>query len=515
MSSSVLKVFVHDSLLWRRPSSFARSLVYMAIVVAASLAGARWAYSLDGVEMLETHTSLSLELAMARAFCGGPSSLSPTVRLPREIVGDPVLRARPLRALVVERAGSMDAYCDSLAWPFVQAENSLMVTEAALLWAMPDLSLNGMVQGLHAVRVLLLMAFVLLLLDLGASLALAGATLLCGLMILQSMPDRAYAHYPFLFVLVLALTAVHVFAIKYRWVDRRIGLVLYGLFAGALSAYTANMRTSYLAIAAVMFSCVLAAEFGRRRDARLGLRAGRVAALVACFIAGYAIFQVGMITRYLPDAGRYEAAHTTAHPVVLALAVPENPFSQAMGIRWDDAVGIEKAATVDPKAAYLSKPYNDALMTYYWSLWRDHTREMIGVYYLKFSVAGADMLVVLRRSPGTVGWLVRMLLTPVSWLPNGLWLLALYGVIGVGAVVRFYRHQSLAAFALVLLTLAAGIVQVESSVIFPIFVKQYHNYAVFYVLFISLLGVQALANGGWAWIAPRLIGRDADPRMVE
>ena len=54
---------------------------------------------------------------------------------------------------------------------------------------------------------------------------------------------------------------------------------------------------------------------------------------------------------------------------------------------------------------------------------------------------------------------------------------------------------AVAAGALALLSLAACLAQVESGVIFSIFVKQYHNYAAFYVLFISLLGVQAAAHG--------------------
>ena len=220
-------------------------------------------------------------------------------------------------------------------------------------------------------------------------------------------------------------------------------------------------------------------------------------ALTGCFLAAYVAFQFGLITRHLPAEGRFNASHPFGHPLVLALAIPENAFSRAMGIRWADEVGPRIAETIDPGVPFLGPRYNAALLHYYVTLWRMHTREMLEVYYLKFSVSGSDMLRVLRASPGPAGWAVNVLLTPLSLLPNGLWILGLYAAIACGSLARHYRREWPAAFVLALLTLAACLVQVESGLIFSIFVKQYHNYAVFYALFLSLLCAQGLANGIW------------------
>jgi hypothetical protein len=82
-------------------------------------------------------------------------------------------------------------------------------------------------------------------------------------------------------------------------------------------------------------------------------------------------------------------------------------------------------------------------------------------------------------------------------------MLALYGAITIVAFTIYYRSDRPAAFVLALLSAAACLAHVESAVIFPVFVKQYHNYAAFYALFLSLLGVQAVVQGAGMLAAPR------------
>ena len=493
-----MAALLRHSLLWHRPESFRRSVAYVLVLIVASVAVQRRAWSVDGASMPDGHAIVSLDLAIARAYCGIPSSFSHWIRIPMDLAARMELRHVPLRTLIAEKTGSVDAYCRGVNEPFVNNENSLMLLETAILRTMPGLSLAQLGQVLHLIRIACVVGFVLLLVDLGSSLALGFATLLCGLMLLQAMPDHVYSNYPFLFTLVLLDVAVLGFAIKYRWTDRPAGLVWFGAVAGILSAFIANMRTSYLPIVGVFFAVVLLDELrARGRTMPLGRRALRGLALAGCFLVAYGAFQTGLITRYLPADGRARAAHPLGHPLVLALGIPENAFSREQGIRWADEVGPQLAARVDPSVTFMGPGYNTALLGYYRSLWRTHPREMVAVYTLKFSMAGSDMLRVLRRSPGLAGQAVSVLLTPVALLPNGFWLLGLYLAVGCGAFVLYYRRDLPAAFALALLSVAACLVHVESAIIFSIFVKQYHNYAAFYVLFLSLLGAQALANVGW------------------
>lgn len=493
-----MRRLIRDGLLWHRPDGFRRSAAVAAAIVAATWMLARSAYAVDGASLTDGHAILSLDMAMASAYCGAPSSFSRTIRVPLDLGASMERRHEPLRSLAVEKAGSLEAYCGSIDTPFVNSENALMVVETAILRLAPDISLSQLGQALFLFKVAGLVAFVLLLLDLGSSLALAAATMMCGLMLLQSMPDHVYSNYPFFFALVLALVALYGFATKYRWAGRPAGLLAYGLAAGVLSSFTANMRTSYLPVVALFFAVALVEEL-RRRGAVIGwpTRLIRGATLLLFFAVGFGGFQQGLITSQLPEEGRFNSAHPFGHPLVLALAVPENPLSRELGIEWSDPIGPRLASQVDPGVPFLGARYNAALLQYYAALWRTRARDMAAVYYLKFSVAGADMLRVLRASPGVAGWGVMVLLTPLSWLPSGIWLLGLYAMTTLGAFAFYYRKGEPAALVLALLSLAACLTQVEAAMIFSIFVKQYHNYSAFYALFVSLLAVQAVANAAW------------------
>ena len=490
-----MRRLIQTAVLWHPSGSFRQSAALTVVIVVASIALWRSAFTVDGAMLSDGHAILSLDMAIAGAYCGKPSSFSRTVRIPADLGAHMDRRHEPLRVLVTEQTSSIEAYCQTIDTPFVNSENALMVVETAILRAWPDISLAQLGQVLFLLKVAGLVAFVLLLMDLGSSVALGAATLLCGLMMLQSMPDHVYSNYPFFFVMVLSAASLHGFASKYSWTSHPAGLMAFGLTTGVFASFIVNMRTSYLPVVALFFAASLIDEL-RRRGRSLDWRARgiRSVALVLCFVGGYAIFQQGMITSQLPAEGRFNAAHPFGHPLVLALAVPENPLSRELGIEWSDAAGPRLAEQVDPGVPFLGPRYNAALLKYYSTLWRTRTSDMVAVYYLKFSVAGADMLRVLRHSPGVAGWGVMVLLTPLGLVPSGVWLLVLYATITIGAFATYYRRNEPAAFVLALLALAACLVQAESGIIFSIFVKQYHNYAAFFALFLSLLVVQVLAN---------------------
>ena len=222
-------------LLGHPPRPFRQSALLAIIVVAASLVLGRSAYTVDGATLSDGHAILSLEMATARAYCGLGSAYSRTIRIPSELGAGMDRRHQPLRALIAEKAGSIDAYCALVDTPYVNSENSLMLMETAILRLVPDISLAGLGQFLHVTRIAGLALFVLLLMSLGASLALGLATMLLGLMRLNAMPEYVYSIYPFLFVMVLVLVAVHSFAVRYQWTTRPAGVVIYGVEIGRAS----------------------------------------------------------------------------------------------------------------------------------------------------------------------------------------------------------------------------------------------------------------------------------------
>lgn len=486
---------IRQALFWSQPRGFRGAAGWTAWIVVATLVFSPGRWIIDGAVFTDGHAILSLDMAMNRAFCGVSSAYSSTQRVPMDLSAHIERRHEPLRALILEKSGTLDAYCRTIDTPYVNSENALMVIETMILAAAPGLSLSQVGQVLFLVKVAGLAAFVLLLMNLGASAVLGFATFMCGLMLLQEMPDYVYSNYPFFFVMVLTAVALHGFAIAHRWTGVVTGLILYGLAAGVLSAMIVNLRTSYLPVAGAFILAVLVDEVRRRgRSAGVRARLWRGAVLAGCFLVGYLAIDQGVIASQLPKDGRFDAAHPFGHPLVLALAVPENPLSREQGITWADAAGPRLAQRVEPGVPFLGARYNAAMLRYYSTLWQTRSREMAAVYVLKFSTAGADMIRVLRAAPGTAGVGVKILLTPLGLLPNGVWFLGLLTAVTAGAFAFYVRSNEPAAFALGLLSLAACLVQLESAIIFSVFVKQYHNYGAFYVLFLSLAGVQAMAN---------------------
>jgi hypothetical protein len=495
---------LRDSVLWHQPQSFRRSLLYLMLVVLASVLVAPGRFVVDGKVFTDGHALASLELAMARAYCGPPSSFSSTIRIPFDVRDHMELRTVSLRTLVERKAGTVEDYCRSVRQPFVNNENSLMLLETAILRVWPGMSVSQMGEALHLIKIATVGVFVLLLIDLGASLLFAAGLLLWSVTVLLMMQDQIYSNYPFVFVTVLALAAFYGFALKYRWARGSFGLALSALAAGVLSAFMANMRTSYLPVAMLFVLCFVVADLTSGSAPIVSrIRAMRAAAFGACFVVGYAALQYGMITRFLQPEASHVARHTIGHPLVLSISVPENEFSRREGITWLDEVGRQKALSVDPTAAYLGPKYDGALLRYYANLWKSYPRDMLRLYGLKFSVAGMDMIGVLRGSPGLDGRIVHHLLTPVSHLPNGLWLFALYLAAATGTMALFLISGSVAAFIAALLSGAAVLAHIEAGVIYSLFIVHYHNYLIFYVVFLSAAVLQAAVNAGWWLVSGR------------
>ena len=492
---------VRACLLWSGPQSLGHA---MALTVAAgvrSVAMAPRLFVVDGDVLTDGHALASLELAMARAYCGQLSAYSPTVRVPYDVRDTGALRTVPLQELVVRRAGSIDAYCQTATVPFVNNENALMLLETVVLRAAPGISTAQVGQALHLVRIAGVVVFVLALMSLGGSVALGVGTLLCGLLILYRMHDQIYSNYPFFFSMLLVEAAILGLAARYRFATSPAGLALVGLTAGALAAWVTNMRTSFFPIQTVFLAALALCVWVPRAPgvSRTRLLVGTLV-MTGLFVAAYQSFQYGFITRGLPADGRHGASHTIGHPLVLSLGVPQTDFSRREGLTWLDEVGRQKALSVDPEAIYLGPRYDAALLRYYRELWRTHTGDMLDLYRTKFSVAGVDMISTFRQLPGRDGRLLYWLLWPVSHVPDGRYLMAVYALATLAGLAFFLRTGAPGALGGAFLSAAAALSHLEVGIIYSLFVDQYHNYLVFYVLFLSMVLVQVVLNaGGYAF----------------
>lgn len=488
-------------LLWHEPvewgNAFAQLVV--ALLIAAIAAPSAWRPSETG--LIDDHAVVSLELALTRAFCHTPSAISTAASIAPALKSDASLRAQPLRDVIAARGESLARFCAASTQTFVNNENSVTLTEAWWLRLRPSMSMEQLGVMLHVSRLAMLSAFVVVLFKLGASLWFGTAAILSGLVMMALMSPFTFSAYPFLFVSILAITALYAAALECRWADRIAGAAFVGVTAGLLSGLTVNVRSSYFAIVAAAGGLFLAAVWRQaQREGRSFVPAG--VAVVAAIASYYALY-AGAVRAGVPPGFEDRLSHSILHPLVLSLGVPPSAFSQEIGVEWSDAVGPKIAQRIDPQAGFQDERYNRALSMFYRGLWRDRTSDMVRLYQLKFATAGANMLGTMRDSPGVFGWLLSALLAPLSWLAKVAWLVVVDAAIAASALVGFIRTNRVTWFGLALLAGAAALLQVEAGIIYSLFLYQYHNYGAYFAVLVSLAGVQLAMNGvgqrlGWA-----------------
>lgn len=479
--------------------SAARAALYAAAIWMA-IAMARPSFLPAGTPVFESdHAAVSMEIAMARAYCDSPSKISPRVRLPHELRERPDLLDRPIRSLVTERTGGMREYCLSVGSPIVNNENGLMWLESWVLFLRPDLSFRGLGETLHRLRLAGLAFCSWAFLVLGGGIVLTGIATGTALLLLQQMQPQVFTNYPFMFVLILVTASLYALASKWRLARTvpRAGALALG--AGTWTAFAVNMRTSHLPVYLAMAVIFLVLDHRVAGPAAAGPRAvaARAVAALLSFTLAYGAFEYVSITRHLPVEIAGSAQHSIAHPIVLGLGVPESDLSRREGITWSDAAAWTAARRIDPNVPYLGPVYQRVLFSYYFGLWRDRPREMLGVYRHKAEVAGKQMLAVLRGGGGSDGRVLRWLLAPLDLLPNGLLILGVYLAAAAIAAWRAWSGN-LAAQLMTYLAVAAVLLHVESALIMSTYVVIYHAYLAFYAVFLSA----ALSCGSMAALWP-------------
>ena len=440
------------------------------------------------------HAVASFNEAINEVFCGRWAVTSSRYQVGYQILMNAALAAVPVRKAIEQSAGSVASYCATLADPFVNNENALSDIEKVALRAVPSASAVTIVRWLQAVRIGILLAFC------GAVLAAGGSVLMCiallevGFALLRFMRDSAYAVYPFIFVMPLLSIAIYVALLRRArggWTAVDVGLLA---AAGVAAAIGANIRTSHLPV----YVMLLAMFFWLGRLRGMAARQAIVGAVVMCAAYGAAHWRIVVTRQPAANTSNY-SYHAVAHPLVLALAVPENAFSQRHGIKWIDDVGLTLARKADPSATYLGPTYERALFRYYGSLWRKHPGEMLTIYLHKLNVTGAGLVEQMSPALGSIG----AFLLPWAVVTNGFtWLCALLSLWLI-AVLEYRRRQTLFAALVAFLSAAAVLLHLESALIMSTFALRYHSYSVFYCAFVGIAAVQLSANGV-LWLSHRL-----------
>jgi hypothetical protein len=444
------------------------------------------------------HAWASLDVAVDRQLCGAVSHLSGVFRLGATVNADQSLVDVPIRD-VVESRGGREAYCARVTLPFVNNENSLMLLESAVLAAIPGASVRTIGQALWIMKMAMVAVFIVALLLAGAPVLLSGVLFAAALTIATSLDTHHFSQYPLVLPSVLLNAGVAAIAVRMQVGERLTAFAATCALGGVLSAFATNVRTSVAPLCAGLWVLYIVFNCARlRRDTRATPRRLLLAACVAitALWAGFAAFSAAYISPISSLSTNYNSPrHPIAHPLVLSLAFPRNALATSQGIEWNDELGLKLAQRVDPEVTYLGPRYEPALFRFYFDLWRQYPREMLGIYAAKFEVAGRALVQQLASIPNVPEFWAAVLF-PLRRVTTGVAVLLLFaGTVGVAAWAAIRRRATIAV-PIAMVGMLGLLTQLESALIVPSFVLQYHNVQLFALGAVCLIVYQLSLEHG-------------------
>jgi len=449
----------------RPPRDAAMAVQALALVaLVATLAAPRWRRPPPLSALYDDHTWTSLNIAVARARCGSVSAVAAEGDVAAYLSSHPEATTTPLLQLA-----SFD--CRSLR-PLVISQNTLMLVETATLRLRPGASLATIGRLLMAFHAASIALFAVVLTVVGAPLAFCGVAIAAMDRAAEAATAQyAYAIYP-LMVPAVALVAALAAIVPPPRLRARDAAAAFAL--GVTIAVLGNLRSDLL-----LFCGAGAGVAAAVRTRSLRAFALHVAALAAG-VAVFAAIWIRPIERTQP--GRL-TGHPVMHPIVLALAVPDNAVARQLGLRWDDNVGFALAHRLEPGVNVLTSDYERVLRRYYFALWREHPRAMLNIYRIKF-LAAARSFVVDSTGIGFDTQFWRAVLRPLGGRGTGGALVpTLLGVAVIGGIAASARWPHSWTVPLTMFAIAGALNWVEAAAVFSHFTLQY--YAVAFVVLVA------------------------------
>ena len=468
------------------------ALAWAAVMMAAIVAVDPAVMSSPPTFPDNEHAKVSLEIAMNLAQCRHPAVVSGRFRPAQHLISHPGDMVVPAPDLLRSLAGTLEAYCASLNTPTTNNENSLMLVESLPWLVNRQLSVDQIGRFTSWVRVVGVGVFGFACLEAGVSLVLTGVLLLGASALLKALIVYQFTEYPFMLPTLLVWIAVCSLVFRPLQQARGWRLAAIGAAAGLVAALCANLRTSYVPMIVALWVIALAAAV-RSRSMRLGDIGVRCAAIaIVAFGAGYWVLNRAVMRPLEYPAGAKTTNytyHTIAHPLVMSLAVPANPLSEAERIQWNDSVGWEIAKRVQPDVGYLGPEYERALYRYYFGLWRARPRDMLATYWVKLLRTGRG--VFLNASYFVPGRPLKKIYLVWADRTNGVELMLVSGTLTIALLWVLWRHPSPRVLIASCTAAALTLMLLESALIYSELTIFYHAFMIFVVLVGPAVVIQA------------------------
>ena len=479
---------------------WAVTLVLTAVLAAATVALTRPHVSGAAPQLRpnDDHSVRSVELATNWIVCGKYSIAFQGDSFGVFLAMAPDSQELRLRDLPASIAGSTDRYCRLAEQPWRNNENSLMLAIAAILAFRPDATLADAGYALRWIRIALVIGVAFVMLRCGLSFWLTLGVAYASIIVMAAVEEtRFYSVYPFLPVLLTGFIAMLVLLLDLRLHASLRRAAAAAFVAGVAAAIAANFRSSYLPILGACFLLWIAlGELQKKRElagARMGMLR-RAGAEVLVFALGFTAFQFVFIRPIdrLPSS-RNISYHVIAHPIVLALALPPNRLARDEGIEWNDRVGLDLARRVDPGVTEINQRYEAALFTYYRQLWRQHPRQMAGLYWAKLRLAGSD--IPTYSAQPVSGWFASIALWPWSLVSHGAFRAVILGILTLAPVFMVRRWGAVSAAIVSMTAATALLLTIETALILTFFYISHEASAMLFAIATGLLVYQAVVDG--------------------
>lgn len=353
------------------------------------------------------HALVSLNLAINKVICKKESILDAgTSKIVQELLMEPrwsdiSILSAPEKILGI----SSEQYCESVNTDFMNNENTLMRLYVAVMSIFPKISLKEIGQAFDFVRIIGITFTMGILSYIGFSLFLSIFLGFFALLMNYYECDHIYGLYPFIPIFVFLYSALIALILHQKWYKHYKNSILSSVLLGSFGALFFNLRTSYLPFIIIGFIVFLATMYADVIQQKIKNNRALLMLTVSfmTFIASF-YYVHSQITVVKPTNNYNYAYHAIAHPLVLALGIPENSLSRREGIVWNDSVGPTLAQKIDPQTTYLDKSYEKALFIYYIDLWKRYPKEMLNIYFQKWKMALYDTYqMIFNITMNTVG----------------------------------------------------------------------------------------------------------------
>lgn len=451
------------------------------------------------------HLLFSMAYAIDSNVCNDRFTTRSNSKLTAQLRDNKKLMNHEILQLPKQISGSVSEYCSSPVSNVINNENTLMWMYYSFLKLLPKATLYDLMLFSIVLKLSMIFLFLYCLARANFSyLSIFMTSLIIIYTYIQTtmLIESNLAVYGYILPFCLGFIGLLGLLFGAKVQLKKISLFIACLLIGSYAFFMINLRSSYTPIVALcIINFLIAAFLNLKSKFNINIAVTRVILSAAIILA--LIFALNYKLQTKLENQVNLNYHVVFHPLVLGLAIPQNDFAKNQGIIWDDSIGTKLARTINPSVSYLDANYEKTMYLFYKKLWINNPGEMLYVYYLKIKLAGTQIIDNYKSHAlhyyhkHRIFILALMFLFPLSFVKSGITIFAYYLAIFYiyTLLYKFRKITKDLLFTIGNFLIFSGLLLLESTIIMPAFVPNYHSYLYFSILFTCLLMWHAILLG--------------------